>query len=192
MCGRYALYDISKAEFYIPQNMVGINYNISPGTSVLVVTENYDVKLTHWTFSVAWAEKLRIINARSETLEIKKIFQNTKRCIFIANGYFEWLRERREKKPFYHTFKDRMMYFGGVYNEHGACIITRPCYRLKMEIHQRQPVLLRYKDFSNWFSSKHDYSCEHSKDMHIYRVSSIVNSTKNNSEENISEISQSF
>ena len=88
MCGRYALYDISKAEFYIPQNMVGLNYNISPGTSVPVVTESYDVNLSYWTLSVAWAEKLRIINARSETLEIKKIFQNTKRCIFIANGYF--------------------------------------------------------------------------------------------------------
>ena len=89
MCGRYALYDTSKSEFKIAHNLVGQNYNITPSASVPVVINNDEVKLVSWTFKVPWADKLNIINARSETLETKKIFQNAKRCIFIANGHFE-------------------------------------------------------------------------------------------------------
>ena len=188
MCGRYTLFDTSRAEFPIPQNMVGKNYNIAPSTEVPVVIDGNNIKLVRWTFRVSWAEKLFIINARSETLGEKKIFKRAKRCVFLANGYFEWLRVGGEKKPFYHTFTDQMMYFGGVYNDYGACIVTRKSYPLKVEVHKRQPVILRYEDFSDWLSSKHDYSCEHSRDMQVYAVSNHVNSAKNNSHKNISEI----
>ena len=97
MCGRYTLFNTLNAEFPIPKNMVGENYNIAPSSNVPVVIDGNNIKLVRWTFRVSWAEKLHIINARSETLAEKKIFKKAKRCIFIANGYFEWLRMGGEK-----------------------------------------------------------------------------------------------
>ena len=188
MCGRYALYDTSKSEFKIAHNLVGQNYNVTPSASVPVVINNGEVKLVSWTFKVPWADKLNIINARSETLETKKVFQNAKRCIFIANGYFEWLRKDKVKIPFYHTFKDQMMYFGGIFSDQGACIVTRQSYPMKVEVHHRQPVILQYNDFERWFASEHDYTCEHSQDMDIFKVTSKVNSPRNNAPDNIERI----
>ena len=50
-----------------------------------------------------------------------------------------------------------------------------------------QPASNSQYGFSDWLSFKHDYSCEHSKDMQVY-ASKNVNSAKNNSHENISEV----
>lgn len=188
MCGRYALYDISHLDLKIPSNMIGQNYNIAPSSAVPVVVDTGEVKLVKWEFKVPWAKKLRIINARSETLESKKIFQGVKRCVFIANGYFEWLINSKEKIPYYHTFGKRMMYFGGIYNDQGACIVTRKSYPMKVNIHDRQPIILRYEDFFNWLSSSHDYNCDYYHDMYIYQVSKAVNSPKNNFPDNILEL----
>ncbi len=188
MCGRYALYDISKADFQIAHNLVEKNYNIMPSATVPVVVENNEVMLVRWTFKVPWSEKLNIINARSETLDTKKVFKNAKRCIFIANGYFEWLRRDKDKIPYYHTFRDRMMYFGGIFNDYGACIVTRQSYPAKVRAHHRQPVILEYNGFFNWFNSSHDYECKHSQDMDIYQVSNKVNSPKMNLPDNIKKI----
>ena len=188
MCGRYALYDTSKSEFKIPHNLVGKNYNVTPSAMVLVVVENNECKLMPWTFKAPWAEKLNIINARSETLDSKIIFKNSKRCIFIANGYFEWLRQDKAKIPYYHTFKDQMMYFGGIFNDRGACIVTRKSYLMDVNVHHRQPVILRYDDFTRWLASEHDYNCEYSRNMEIFKVSSHVNSPKNNALENIKRV----
>ena len=190
MCGRYAVYDISKLDFDISHNMINKNYNIVPTTIVPVVFENNEVRMIKWNYKVAWADKLNIINARSETLMLKKVFENAKRCIFIANGYFEWLRQDNIKIPYYHTFRNRMMYFGGICNEQGACIVTRQSYPRKVEVHQRQPVILSYNDFPRWFALDHDYTCEHSIKMEIFEVSAKVNSPKNNAPENIKRINR--
>jgi putative SOS response-associated peptidase YedK len=188
MCGRYALYDTSKSEFKIAHNLIGKNYNITPSTTVPIVVDNNEVKLVSWTFKVPWADKLNIINARSETLITKKVFLNAKRCIFIANGYFEWLRQDKVKIPYYHTFKDQMMYFGGIFNDQGACIVTRQSYPMKVKVHHRQPVILRYDEFESWFALDHDYTCKHTEDMDIFEVSNRVNSSKNNALSNIERI----
>ena len=188
MCGRYALYDASKSEIKIARDLTDKNYNVLPSSMVPVVNDDYELNLVTWSFKVPWAEKLNIINARSETLETKKIFQNSRRCIFIANGYFEWLTRGKTKVPFYHTFRDKMMYLGGILNDLGACIVTRQSYRMEFEVHHRQPIILDYHDFDRWFTLRHDYSCEHTCNMNIYEVSPKVNSPNNNSAENIQPI----
>ena len=185
MCGRYALFDTTKTNIKIANDIIRKNYNVTPSEMVPVVLDNYEVELIRWTFKVPWAKKLNIINARSETLEKKKIFQSSKRCIFIANGYFEWLSWGKTKVPYYHTYKNKMMYFGGVFNDFGGCIVTRQSYPREVDVHHRQPVILNHDDFDRWFAFEHDFSCEQSSHMSIYEVSDRVNSPCNNSEENI-------
>ncbi len=51
-----------------------------------------------------------MINARSETVtekpSLRKAFQS-RRCIALADGYYEWKRESKGKQPYYIRFQDR-------------------------------------------------------------------------------------
>ena len=40
MCGRFALYDYSKSEFKISDNLIGRDFNISPSSKVLIIDDN--------------------------------------------------------------------------------------------------------------------------------------------------------
>ena len=45
----------------------------------------------------------RLINARAETVHERPNFRHAfmrQRCLISANGWFEWMREGREKRPF--------------------------------------------------------------------------------------------
>ena len=53
-----------------------------------------------WGITPSWSKsKINIINARSETLQEKDDFKNSLRCIFIADGYYEWKKDKTYKRP---------------------------------------------------------------------------------------------
>ena len=182
MCGRFALFDNSKLNFedsFVP------NYNVSPGSKVFVIGVDKKIIKVKWSLIPSWTDTIKIINARSETLESKVSFKKAERCIFLANGYFEWKRECSKKVPYYHTFKNNIMFLGGIFDSTGACIVTRQSYPKISKIHHRQPVILKTTDFSRWFKKNHDFTCNFSDKMIIYPVSRKVNSPLNNSIDNI-------
>ena len=183
MCGRFTLYDFSKSKLNIKRKVIP-NYNIVPNSNVLVIDRNNIITQVKWGISVSWSKKINIINARSETLDEKKIFSKTQRCIFLANGYFEWKRDK-VKTPYYHTFKNNMLYFAGIKNGDEACIVTRQSYSNTNIIHERQPVILDYLDFDKWFLRNHNFECLNTKNLLIFRVSTEVNNPKNNTIHNI-------
>ncbi len=185
MCGRFVLYDNSNFNF--EDNFVP-NYNIYPGTKVLIIKNDRKIIKVKWSLIPTWTDKIEIINARSETLEKKISFKNTERCIFIANGYFEWKRHNHKEIPYYHTFKNDNMFLGGIFDSTGACIVTRQSYPKISKIHNRQPVILNESDFSAWFNKSHDFSCVFSEKMIIYPVSRRVNYQFNNSIDNIIKV----
>ena len=187
MCGRFTLYDLSKFNININYEFKP-NFNISPGSSILILNENKLPLIINWGITANWSEKVKIFNSRSETLKVKKSFNNTKRCIFLANGYYEWKRIGQNKIPFYHFLSDEIMFFAGIYNDDGACIVTRESYSKMKQIHSRQPVLLKYDNFNTWFDKTHDFECQFSIEMNIYEVSKSVNSVKNNSFKNIQKV----
>ena len=100
----------------------------------------------------------------------------------------EWKRVDQNKIPFYHFLSDEIMFFAGIYNEAGACIVTRESYLKINQIHSRQPVLLEYNNFDRWLDKIHDFECQFSAEMNIYEVSKSVNSVKNNSFKNIQKV----
>ena len=54
-----------------------------------------------WGIAPSWSKnKVNITNARSETLLEKADFKNSLRCIFIADGYYEWKKIRVIRDPF--------------------------------------------------------------------------------------------
>ena len=187
MCGRFTLYDLSKFNINISCEFKP-SFNISPGSNVLILNEKKLPIIINWGITANWSEKVKISNSRSETLMVKKSFNNTKRCIFFANGYYEWKRVDQNKIPFYHFLSDEIMFFAGIYNEAGACIVTRESYPKINLIHSRQPVLLKYNNFDRWLDKTHDFECRFSTEMNIYEVSKSVNSVKNNSFKNIQNV----
>ena len=178
MCGRFTLYDLSKFNININYEFKP-NFNISPGSSILILNENKLPIIINWGITANWSEKVKIFNSRSETLIVKKSFNNTKRCIFLANGYYEWKKIGQNKVPFYHSFSDKIMFFAGLYNDDGACIVTRKSYSKTSQVHLRQPVLLNSNSFNKWFDKTHDFECKFSKEINIYEVTKAVNSINN-------------
>ncbi len=184
MCGRYTLHDTSKSRLNLNSSIVP-NFNIYPSTRVLVINDQKKNIFIEWNFKPRWARTFRIVNARSETINQKKAFQNSRRCVFVANGYYEWKCLHNKKIPYYHTFEDSMMYFAGIMNSDGACIVTRPSYPGIATVHYRQPVILTYNSFDDWFQMTHNYESENSEKMKIFKVSIAVNNPKNNSIKNL-------
>ena len=100
MCGRFTLKENKKVKknFNID---IKPSYNISPFTNVLVLDEKANPSLMRWLFNPSWSKKpMNLINARSETLQEKPSFKNVKRCVFIADGWYEWQTIQKSKKPF--------------------------------------------------------------------------------------------
>ncbi|MAI84595.1 MAG: DUF159 family protein [Rickettsiales bacterium] len=184
MCGRYALFDLSKSKIKKKINIIP-NYNIVPGSNVLLINNKNELFYLPWSLRFSWSKSFNVINARSETLHQKKIFKNTKRCIFVANGYYEWKKGHNKKTPYYHTFFNKNIYFAGLFNDYGACIVTRMSYSNTMRIHKRQPVLLKYNEFPNWFLGTHNFECKSTKKLKIIEVSTQVNFPSNNKPDNI-------
>ena len=185
MCGRFTLFDNTK--FNINDNFIP-NYNIAPDSNIHALIEGNKVITINWALRPQWSKAIKIFNARSETIDVKTSFKKTSRCVFLANGYFEWEKENMKKIPYYHTFKNNFMFLAGVYDSSGACIVTRPSYPKLSNIHPRQPVMIDFSSLNSWFKKSHDYTCKFSEDIIIYPVSNKVNSVSNNSKENIRKI----
>ena len=87
MCGRYTLRDIRTI-----QNEYGLNiresFNTAPGQNVLTLTDQPE--FMRWSYNPTWAKKsMNLINARSETLTEKPSFKMAKRCLILADGWYE-------------------------------------------------------------------------------------------------------
>ena len=110
MCGRYALYTENKVKkkFNI---QIKANYNITPNSRVLVLNNELYPEFMKWGIAPSWSKnKVNIINARSETLQEKADFKNSLRCIFIADGYYEWKKDKVTRDPFI-ILKKNIFYF---------------------------------------------------------------------------------
>ena len=189
MCGRFTLSSKTKVKEIFGIEILP-SYNIAPSNKILVINKDLKPEIMNWGLSPPWAQKpLNLFNARSETLEKKPSFKNTERCIFVADGYYEWMKNKTEKIPFYHYLKNNLMFFGGIYNSlSGCCIVTREAYKNISFIHHRQPVLLEQNDFSKWISKSHNYNSPITKELLFHKTSKKVNSPKNNKPDNIKKV----
>ena len=98
-----------------------------------------------WGLTPSWAKEREIntlINARLETLNEKMSFKyliKNNRCLVVANGYYEWKREKISKQPYYFTRLDNQtMFFAGIYKDDHFVIITMKANSNVINIHHRQ------------------------------------------------------
>jgi putative SOS response-associated peptidase YedK len=95
-------------------------FNIAPGQAVAVVREKPQAEgrklvFLRWGLIPAWADDPaignRLANARSETASTKPSFRRafrSRRCLVVADGFYEWQRTNGRKQP----------YFVGLKNDH--------------------------------------------------------------------------
>jgi putative SOS response-associated peptidase YedK len=58
----------------------------------------------------------------------------------VADGFYEWKREEKEKTPHYFVREDKKpIFFAGIYENDQFCLITEEASDNIKEIHHRQP-----------------------------------------------------
>ncbi len=113
----------------------------------------------HWGLIPSWADDPsignRMINARAETVASKPSFRSAfkqRRCLILADGFYEWQKLGKAKQPYYFTLRDGGIFaFAGLW-EHwkrdsvtidSATIITTTANDVLRPIHERMPVIYR-------------------------------------------------
>ncbi len=175
MCGRFVLYaskERIKQQYsaQIPFDFES-RYNIAPGQNIISLSQDTAnnrivAKTMLWGLHPLWGDiksKL-IINARCETVHEKPTFKNlfrSNRCVVIANGWYEWLRENNQKRPYYFSRRDRrLIAFAGIMSTETesapleGLILTRSSPNNLKAIHDRTPFLLTREQVSHWLSDE--------------------------------------
>ena len=179
MCGRYTLKNNKavKAKYNID---VIPSYNIAPSQKILIFNGD-SLEYIRWSFSPKWAKiPMNLTNARKESLNIKPSFKNCKRCVIIADGWFEWQRIRDNKIPFYHYLNYGIFYMAGIYNDNGCAIVTKKASQNIQHIHHRQPFLLSDLSILDWIKLNELINSCVSKKIQYHPVSKFVNLPSNN------------
>ncbi len=211
MCGRYTLLaeelDILEAfgisnpiEEYQPR------YNIAPGQNILAIVSDGQKKKAgylKWGLVPNWAKDPKIgykmINARTESAADKPSFKRLmeqRRCLIVADSFYEWKRNGKEKQPLRISLQDRKLFgFAGLWDrwkvgdqELVTCtILTKEPNDFMSEIHNRMPVILPKDKELDWIEKekKDPYEMRDfllglpDEALTAYEVSSYVNNAKN-------------
>jgi putative SOS response-associated peptidase YedK len=185
MCGRYKLTTPTSRvfdEFSLTGLRINLEprYNIAPTQDAPVVRRSptgRQISLVRWGMIPAWAPAQKTgeglgagqINARAETVARKPTFREalkSRRCLVVADGFYEWQQQERTKQPMLFTMRDEGVFaFAGLYetwNKAGTpletftIICTRP-NALVATVHDRMPVILPKEHWDAWLdTAAHD------------------------------------
>jgi putative SOS response-associated peptidase YedK len=176
-------------------------YNICPTNDIPVVRQNDKRELVkmRWGFIPSWAKEIGFapINAVSEKVSVSAMFRSAikkRRCLVPADGFYEWQKTGKKVKgdaPWLFEVGGKPFAFAGIWerwSELESCaILTTGPNELMAPIHHRLPVILSPNDYEAWLDpmmndpAKLTYLYEPfpASDMTKTRVSSYVNSVKN-------------
>ena len=209
MCGRFSfatnkekvIKEFPKLQLDLP---LEINYNVAPTQDAYVINNNFPNVLTtfRWGLIPNWTKpgaSLRtLINARSESIFSKASFRmpiRKRRCIVLADSFYEWKREGKKKMPYRILPQDdALLKMAGIWDTwrtpsgeliYSFAIITIPPNQEVANIHDRMPVLLQEKSAQEaWLSDipkeEIDNLMQTIADdyLKIYPISPLVNSVK--------------
>ena len=207
MCGRYVVTNpVSKTKRLV-KTAIKVedkeNYNAHPFQDLPVIkkyTNGNALENLKWGLVPSWSKKKEfkpLINARLETIDekvsFKKLIQLT-RCVAIADGFYEWKREEKNKIPYYFLREDKkIIYIAGIYENDQFCLVTEEASKNILEIHRRQPVILNEKDVNRYLNIELNGSsflkeCK-KPNLEFYEISKEVNKPTNNSISLIQKVS---
>lgn len=185
MCGRYAITlppEAMRRLFgYVEQPNFPPRYNVAPTQPVPIVRAGGGQRhfgLVRWGFLPGFVKDPKtfplIINARAEGIETKPSFRaaiRRRRCLFIADGWYEWRRTsdargKMVKQPFLFRAADRgPLAFAGLWETWSdpqggevetGCMITTSANGATVAIHDRMPAIIEPADFDRWLDCSDD------------------------------------
>jgi putative SOS response-associated peptidase YedK len=150
--------------------LFGARFNIAPSQSVLAIGPNREGQpapaFFRWGMVPSWANdsKPGPINARAETASTRPTFTDAlqkRRCLIVADGFFEWQRVDGKKQPWYFQVRGGEPFaFAGLWEawrppEGGkplltCAMLTVPPNEVVKLIHNRMPAILRAQDYAAW------------------------------------------
>jgi putative SOS response-associated peptidase YedK len=195
MCGRYTLrtpLNVLAEQFLFDLSDLPADFtlvprgNISPTQMIAAVRRPAEgsprvLAWLRWGLIPSWSKDAkiaaRLINARSETLAEKPSFRTPfakRRCLILADGYYEWVTEGKKKIPHLFRRQDGQPFaFAGLWESwqvpegdplerlarpgidghprlETATIVTTSANELSAQIHDRMPVILPAEAYDLW------------------------------------------
>jgi putative SOS response-associated peptidase YedK len=176
MCGRYTvsspgevigeMFDLVEVPPVLPR------YNLAPTQEAPVVRvaapgAARSLDLLRWGLVPYWAKDAsignRMINARAEGVADKPAYRHSfrkKRCLIVADGFYEWKKEPGGKQPYLIRRADSLPFaFAGLWSQWRTpeaatletfTIITTDANDLIRPLHNRMPVILGRDSFPLW------------------------------------------
>ena len=177
MCGRFAFYSPheSVTRLFGVGDAPGVEprWNIAPTQYIAAVRAGPGsaarrLSLLYWGLVPSWAKDkaigARMINARGETLQEKPSFRSAyrrRRCLVIADGWYEWQRSGPVKQPYYITLAGGEPFgMAGLWEswrdpasseplESCTIVTTQPAASIA-HVHDRMPVVLPQAAHGEW------------------------------------------
>lgn len=195
-------------------------YNICPTQMVACIRQSESgareaVEL-RWGLVPFWSKDLKIgarmINARSETVASKPAFRaafKSRRCLVIADGFYEWKKIGKAKQPYYISRADKNPFcMAGLWESwtdksdpnaesiETCTVITTTANDIMQPLHDRMPVILEKDNYDFWldkeFKDKEKleevlvpYAAD---ELQTYPVSTFVNKAGNDESKCIEEV----
>lgn len=177
MCGRFTItkgltHWAEYAGYAAPETEFGPRFNICPGQFApvaLLEDGKRIIKLMRWGLVPFWAKDEKIayktINARAETLWERASFKHAvkrRRCLILADGFYEWKKAEDGKLPYYIYMANRDMFaMAGLWEKwdngddsplHTFTIVTTMPNELVSKVHNRMPVILSAQAQEAWLN----------------------------------------
>lgn len=178
MCGRFTLSSPGEivADLFhlgeVPDLTPRFNVAPTQRVAVVVAPEPDRRKLVgmRWGLVPSWAKDVKIgarmINARSETVATKPAFRSAfkrRRCLVVADGFYEWKRVGKAKQPFHIRMADGspfgMAAIWEVWQPDdgervvSCSILTTTPNALVADVHDRMPVILPPERHAVWLDT---------------------------------------
>jgi putative SOS response-associated peptidase YedK len=170
------------------------SYNIAPSQEIVIIKDEGVRQLVQctWGFVPSWAKDPSIgnkmINARSETVAEKPAFRSAfkkKRCLVIADGFYEWKTEGKRKFPMYIRLKSGECFaFAGLYNVWKAPDGNQVCTCTIITTEAKEDIWINpaVEEKEELLAVLKPYPAE---EMETYEVSTKVNFPQHNTSSNI-------
>lgn len=189
-------------------------YNICPTQPVACIRQSEENKLQaaslRWGLVPSWADDLKIgarmINARSETVATKPAFRaafKSRRCLVVADGFYEWKKTGKTKQPYYISRIDgQPMLMAGLWESwldktsktetadqpvETCTILTTEANSIMQPLHDRMPVILQQEHFDFWLDNQFNDQAQLEKilvpfaadELQTWPVDKLVNKAAN-------------
>lgn len=150
-------------------------YHVVPTQEIAVIravqgSNERELTALRWGLIPSWVQSpadmsVMLANARAETLSTKPSFKQAylhRRCLILADGFFEWKRHLTNKQPYcIRPVERQLITFAGIWErwERGdrkieSCsIVTTAANSVVSSLHDRMPAILPEKHHDQWLDT---------------------------------------